>query len=312
MDNYIISTKNLTKKYGSKIVVDNLNLNIPKGEIYGLLGPNGAGKSTVILMLLGLTEPTSGDLSVLGFIPTKDPLKIKRFTGYLPERVGFYEDMTSVQNLEYTALLNSIPEKDIPGKIDDCLSIVGLKKEKNRIVKQFSKGMKQRLGIADVLIKDPELVIFDEPTEGLDVEVANQILETIFNLNKEKSITFLISSHQLNLVQKICHKVGIMSKGKLIGEGNVSELSKSMFGGNKYQIEVEIIGDVNKVIGKIKSIKGIKTVTASENAIHIGTDEDLRQEISKTVTNMEDIILTKMDIKDFSLEDVYLNYFKEV
>lgn len=312
MDNYIISTKNLSKKYGLKAVVDNLNLNIPKGEIYGLLGPNGAGKSTVILMLLGLTEPSSGELSVLGYSPTKEPLKIKRLTGYLPERVGFYEDMTSVQNLEYTALLNSIPEKEIPAKIENCLKIVGLEKEKSKIVKQFSKGMKQRLGIADVLIKDPELIIFDEPTEGLDVEVANQILETIFNLNRDKKITFLISSHQLNLVQKICHKMGIMSKGKLIGEGNVAELSKNMFGGNKYQVDLEFIGNVDKVIEKIKIIKGIKTVTRTENTVHVGTDEDLRQEISKIVTTMDGIILTKMDIKDFSLEDVYLNYFKEV
>jgi ABC-2 type transport system ATP-binding protein len=312
MNNYIISTKNLTKKYGAKTVVDDLNLGIPKGEIYGLLGPNGAGKSTVILMLLGLTEPSSGELSVLGYSPTKEPLRIKRFTGYLPEKVGFYEDMTSVQNLEYTALLNGIPEKEIPGKIENCLKIVGLEKEKSKVVKQFSKGMKQRLGIADVLIKDPQLIIFDEPTEGLDVEVANQILETILDLNQNKKITFLISSHQLNLVQRICHKVGIMSKGKLIGEGNVSELSKNMFGGNKHQVELEIIGDVDKVIEKIKTIKGIKTVTKTENAIHIGTDEDLRQEISKIVTNMDGIILTKMDIKDFSLEDVYLNYFKEV
>ncbi|MHB1375978.1 MAG: ABC transporter ATP-binding protein [Candidatus Humimicrobiaceae bacterium] len=312
MDNYIISTKNLSKKYGSKTVVDDLNLSIPKGEIYGLLGPNGAGKSTIILMLLGLTEPSSGELSVLGYSPAKESLKIKRLTGYLPEKVGFYEDMTSVQNLEYTALLNSIPEKEIPAKIENCLKIVGLEKEKNKIIKQFSKGMKQRLGIADVLIKDPELIIFDEPTEGLDVEVANQMLETIFNLNRDKKITFLISSHQLNLVQKICHKMGIMSKGKLIGEGNVTELSKNMFGGNKYQVDLEFIGNVDKVIEKIKIIKGIKTVTRTENTVHVGTDEDLRQEISKIVTNMDGIILTKMDIKDFSLEDVYLNYFKEV
>jgi len=312
MDKYIISTKNLTKKYGAKTVVSDLNLSIPKGEIYGLLGPNGAGKSTIILMLLGLTEPSSGELTVLGYSPTKEPLQIKRLTGYLPERVGFYEDMTPVQNLEYTALLNSIPEKEIPGKIEECLKIVGLDKEKSKIVKQFSKGMKQRLGIADVLIKDPELVIFDEPTEGLDVEVANQILQTIFNLNKDKKITFLISSHQLNLVQKICHKMGIMSKGQLIGEGNVAELSKNMFGGNKFQVELEIIGNTNDVIEKIKSIKGIKTVSKIDNVIHIGTDEDLRQDISKIVTTMDNVILTKMDIKDFSLEDVYLNYFKEV
>ncbi|MEI7615773.1 MAG: ABC transporter ATP-binding protein [Actinomycetota bacterium] len=312
MDNYIISTKNLTKKYGTKTVVDGLNLSIPKGEIYGLLGPNGAGKSTVILMLLGLTEPTSGELSVLDYSPTREALKIKRLTGYLPERVGFYEDMTSVQNLEYTALLNSIPEKEIPGKINECLILVGLDKEKSKIVKHFSKGMKQRLGIADVLIKDPQLVIFDEPTEGLDVEVANQILETIFILNRDKKITFLISSHQLNLVQRICHKVGIMSKGKLIGEGSVSELSNNIFGGYKYQVDLEFIGDVDKVMEKIKDLKGVKSVNRTGSTLHVGTDEDLRQDISKAVTSMADIILTKMDIKDFPLEDVYLNYFKEV
>lgn len=312
MENYIINTKKLTKKYGTKTAVDSLDLNIDKGSIYGLLGPNGAGKSTIILMILGLTEPTDGFISVAGFNPIKEPLKIKRITGYLPEKVGFYEDMNAFQNLEYTGQLNGIPAKELAVKIEECLKIVGLENDRKKIVKYFSKGMKQRLGIADVLIKEPQLVIFDEPTEGLDVEVANQILETIRELNKSKQITFLISSHQLNLVQRICDKVGIMSNGKLIGEGNVKELSNSIFGGNKYQIEVEIIGDIGIASEKIRNLKGIKAVSATENSLLIGTDEDMRQEISKAITSLDNVILTKMNIKDFSLEDIYLNYFKEV
>jgi len=312
MGNNIISIRNLTKKYNGKVAVDNLSLDIEKGVIYGLLGPNGAGKSTVILMLLGLTEPTSGTITVAGYNPTREPLKVKRITGYLPEKVGFYEDMTAYQNLEYTALLNGMPSREIPKKIEHCLSIVGLLEEKDTLVKKFSKGMKQRLGIADVLIKDPEIVIFDEPTEGLDLEVANQILNTIKDLNQKNKITFLISSHQLNLVQKICDKVGIMSNGKLITEGDVEELGKNIFGGHKYQIELEVVGDSQKVIEKLKQIKGIKSTSLKDDTILIGTDEDLRKEISKVVSAIEDVILTKIDIKDFSLEDIYLNYFKEV
>jgi ABC-2 type transport system ATP-binding protein len=312
MENYIITTKNLIKKYGTKTAVDSLDLNIEKGTIYGLLGPNGAGKSTIILMVLGLTEPTDGFISVAGFNPIKEPLKIKRITGYLPEKVGFYEDMNAFQNLEYTGQLNGIPKKELASKIEECLKIVGLEDDRKKIVKYFSKGMKQRLGIADVLIKDPELVIFDEPTEGLDVEVANQILETIRKLNKTKQITFMISSHQLNLVQRICDRVGIMSNGKLIGEGNVKELSDSIFGGNKFQIEVDIIGDIQNAAEKIKVLKGIKSVSITENSLLIGTDEDIRKEISKAITSLDNVILTKMNIKDFSLEDIYLNYFKEV
>lgn len=312
MENYIITTKNLIKKYGTKTAVDKLNLNIEKGSIYGLLGPNGAGKSTIILMILGLTEPTDGFISVAGFNPIKEPLKIKRITGYLPEKVGFYEDMNAFQNLEYTGQLNGIPAKVLTRKIEESLKIVGLENDRKKIIKYYSKGMKQRLGIADVLIKDPELVIFDEPTEGLDVEVANQILETIRDLNKTKQITFLISSHQLNLVQRICDKVGIMSNGKLIGEGNVKELSDSTFGGSKYQIEVEIIGNIKNVSEKINNLKGVKSVSVTENSLLIGTDEDIRQEISKAITSLDNVILTKMNMKDFSLEDIYLNYFKEV
>ena len=310
ISNNTINAKNLSKKYNGKLVVDNVDLDIKKGEIYGLLGPNGAGKSTIILMILGLTEPSSGSISVAGFNSTREPLKVKRITGYLPEKIGFYEDMTAIQNLAYTAELNNITYKQIPKKIDEVLKIVQLEKNKNQIVKQFSKGMKQRLGIADVLIKDPELVIFDEPTEGLDLKVANQILETIKNLNETKKITFMLSSHQLSLIQSMCHRVGILSKGKLIGEGKIDKLGRDLFGGGRYRVEIELSSSSPEVISKLKNMDKVISVNQRESVIEVICDKDLRREISKLITD-SGVILTRMNIKDYALEEIYLKYFKE-
>ena len=310
ISNNTINAKNLSKKYNGKLVVDNVDLDIKKGEIYGLLGPNGAGKSTIILMILGLTEPSSGSISVAGFNSTREPLKVKRITGYLPEKIGFYEDMTAIQNLAYTAELNNITYKQIPKKIDEVLKIVQLEKNKNQIVKQFSKGMKQRLGIADVLIKDPELVIFDEPTEGLDLKVANQILETIKNLNKTKKITFMLSSHQLSLIQSMCHRVGILSKGKLIGEGKIDKLGRDLFGGGRYRVEIELSSPSPEVLDKLKNMDKVISVNQNKGIIEVICDKDLRREISKLITD-SGVILTRMNIKDYALEEIYLKYFKE-
>ena len=309
-NNDLIISKNLSKKYNGHTVVNDLNLTVKKGEIFGLLGPNGAGKSTIILMILGLMEPTSGSISVAGFNSTREPLKVKRITGYLPERVGFYEDMTAKGNLAYTAELNNIPYKEIPKKIDEVLEIVDLLENKNQLIKTFSKGMRQRLGIADVLIKDPELIIFDEPTEGLDVKVANQILHTIANLNKQKNITFLLSSHQLNLMQRICPRVGILSKGKLISEGSVESLGRSLFGGGKYRIELELEKVPGEIIEKLKKLDKVVNVTRSDNKLQVICDKDIRQNISRLITD-EGILLTRMDMKQDALEEIYLKYFKE-
>ncbi|MBU2563200.1 MAG: ABC transporter ATP-binding protein [Actinobacteria bacterium] len=309
-NNNIIIAKDLSKKYNEHLVVDNLNLAIKKGEIFGLLGPNGAGKSTVILMALGLTEPSSGSINVAGFNSTKEPLKVKRITGYLPEKLGFYEDMTAKGNLTYTAELNNIPYREIPKKIDEVLEIVELTKNKNQLVKTLSKGMKQRLGIADVLIKDPQLIIFDEPTEGLDLKVANQILQTILDLNKQKNITFLLSSHQLNLMQRVCPRVGILSRGKLIGEGNVENLGRNLFGGGKYRIELELEKVTDEIIEKLKKLDKVVNVNKTDNQLQVVCDKDIRQDISRLITD-EGILMTRMNMKQDALEEIYLKYFKE-
>jgi ABC-2 type transport system ATP-binding protein len=310
-NNNIIVAKDLTKVYNeTTTAVDHLNLKIKEGEIFGLLGPNGAGKSTVILMLLGLTEPTSGNIGVAGFDSTREPLKVKSITGYLPEKIGFYEDMSAYANLAYTAELNRVPYKEIPERIDEVLDMVNLIKNKKQLVKTYSKGMKQRLGIADVLVKNPKLVIFDEPTEGLDPKVANQILQTILDLNREKGITFMLSSHQLNLVQKICPRVGIMSKGKLVGEGSMDELGKNLFGGGKYRIEIELAKVPDELLASIKKLPKVLNIEVDGQKLTVTSDKDLRSDVSKIIANAG-IIMTRMDMKQDALEEIYLRYFKE-
>jgi ABC-2 type transport system ATP-binding protein len=188
--------------------------------------------------------------------------------------------------------------------------MVNLSKNKKQLVKTFSKGMKQRLGIADVLVKSPKLVIFDEPTEGLDPKVANQILQTILDLNKEKGITFMLSSHQLNLVQKICARVGIMSKGKLVGEGQMDNLGRNLFGGGKYRIEIELAEVPDKLLADIKKIPKVLDVSVDGLKLTVSCDSDLRADISKVIA-LAGIIMTKMDMKQDALEEIYLRYFKE-
>jgi len=222
----IIQTEGLTRRYGRQTAVDGLSLEINEGEVFGFLGPNGAGKTTTILMLLGLTEPTAGRARVLGFDPAHDPLEIKRQVGYLPENVGFYDDLTGRENLRYMARLNRLPESKAGAQIETALGTVGLDGEGDKLVGAYSRGMRQRLGIAELLIKDPRLLILDEPTLGLDPDGTNKILDLIVSLSRERGITVMLSSHLLDQVQRICTRVGIMIKGKLVALGTIEELSK--------------------------------------------------------------------------------------
>ena len=225
-DNVLIRTNNLTKIYGkTTVAVNRLNLEVREGEIFGLLGPNGAGKTTTIRMLLGMTEPTTGEALIDGNDCTRDPIKVKRITGYLPDNVGFYGDMTGRDNLRFTAHLNGIPEKGLNEKIDELLERTGILEASEKKVRTYSLGMKQRLGIADVLLKDPQLIILDEPTVGIDPEGVRQLIEIIKTLSHEDGRTLMISSHQLFQMQQICDRVGIFYKGKLMACGTIEELA---------------------------------------------------------------------------------------
>ena len=237
----MIEIKNLTKKFGSSVILDNINFSVKKGEILGFLGPNGAGKTTTLLMLLGLSRPSKGSATVSGLGPLRMAKEVKRHVGYLPENVGFYEDMDAVQSLEYVADLNGFKKVEAREKIDELLEMVGLKEEARKKTAAFSRGMKQRLGVAEVLIKGPKVLFLDEPTLGLDPEGAIQLINLIQSLNKEKKITVLLSSHNLHQVQKMSHRVGIMIGGNLIAEGSIDSLAEEKFGVGEKEYSLEEI-----------------------------------------------------------------------
>jgi ABC-2 type transport system ATP-binding protein len=235
----IIEAEGLTKKYETQIAVNSLTLQIREGEVFGFLGPNGAGKTTTLLMFLGLTEPTSGKVRIIGFDPTREPLRLKEKVGYLPENVGFYDDMDARQNLQFIARLNRIPDGVSGKKIDELLQQVGLFEEGKKKVGTYSKGMRQRLGIAEVLIKEPKLIFLDEPTIGLDPDGTNRMLDLIHSLSRDRNITIFLSSHLLDQVQRICDRVGIMIKGNLVAIGPIQELAKKKLGVEKEHYTLE-------------------------------------------------------------------------
>ena len=236
----IIETEGLTKHYGLQTAVDGLTFEVKEGEIFGFLGPNGAGKTTTLLMLLGLTRSSEGQAQVCGMDPVREAKNIKGLVGYLPENVGFYEDMNAVQSLSYIADLNGMDRNGSHDKIHEALETVGLSGEaKEKRVQAFSRGMRQRLGIAEVLLKDPKVMFLDEPTLGLDPDGALRVIDLIQSLNRERKITVLLSSHNLQQVQKVSHRVGIMIKGKMVAEGSIEALSEEKFGvgEEKYTLE---------------------------------------------------------------------------
>ena len=305
----IIEAKDLVKTYGKFVAVDKLNLCVNEGEVFGFLGPNGAGKTTAILMLLGLAEPTSGTARICGLDPTREPIEVKSITGYLPEKVGFYDDLTARENLDYTAALNGLSREVSSRKIRELLEMVGLSEVAEHKVGTFSHGMKQRLGIADVMIKDPKVAFFDEPTSGIDPEGIEQVLSIITNMAKQK-VTIVLSSHQLHQVQKICTRVGILSNGHLVAEGSVDQLGREKFAGGKFRIELQISEPTGKLMRSIKKIKGVANVESSGDKLLISCDEDLRPQISRAVVD-SDSLLVQMKIEEYGLDDVYMKYFRE-
>ena len=306
----VVETADLTKNYNNTTVVDRLNLRIEEGEIFGFLGPNGSGKTTTILMLLGLTEPTSGVAHICGYNCTREPLKVKCITGYVPEKVGFYEDLTARYNLTYTARLNGLSEELARRRVSQSLDIVGLSDMVGRRVETLSRGMKQRLAIADILVKAPKVAILDEPTTGIDPEGVNQILDLIAKIAKEQKMTVILSSHQLHQVQRICNRVGILVKGRMVVEGLLDELGREALGGGQFRIEVQLAETTSSLIDCIKRIDGIVSVERSDELLLISCSQDLRPQIAKAIVDNNGL-LVQMKIQSYALEDIYMKYFSE-
>ena len=248
----IISTTNLTKKYRKKSVVENLNLAVPRGSVCGFLGPNGAGKSTTIKLLLGLTKPTSGDGTILGDSIIKDSVRIRERVGFLAQEPRFYEYLTARETLGFIAsFFFKGSNSQIESRIDEIIYIVGLDKKADRPVKGFSGGERQRLGIAQAAINDPELIILDEPASALDPLGRRDMLQIIENFRGRSTVFY--STHILDDVQRVSDMVVILNNGKLIAQGNIQEL----LAGNRSQFHITVRGDGLTIRDKLQNISWI-------------------------------------------------------
>lgn len=310
MDAPVIQTQELTKRYGHFVAVDRLNLVVEPSEVFGLLGPNGSGKTTTILMLLGLTEPTSGTVRVMGLDPARQPLSVKSRVGYIPDQVGFYEDLTARENLIYIAKLNGIPRSEAYRRIDEALARMGLTEVADRPVGTYSRGMRQRLGVAEVLIKRPALIIMDEPTLGLDPEAAREFLNTIRDL-KAQGITVLVASHLLHQVQAVCDRVGLFHRGRMVLEGTVEELARRVLGGG-YRVYMEATGPQAAILEALRRLPdATKAETTGPERYMVEGRRDLRGEAARAVVEAGGS-LRALQLEEPSLDDVYARYFQEV
>jgi ABC-2 type transport system ATP-binding protein len=238
----VVATHDLTKIYGNQVAVDHLNLVVNEGEIFGFLGPNGAGKTTTLLMLLGLTQPSSGRARILDLDPAREPIQVKARVGYLQENMGFYSDLTARQMLRFVAELNGTGRREAEARIDNALAEVGLADEAStKKIAAFSRGMRQRLGIAELLIKEARVAFLDEPTLGLDPDATQRITEMIQRLARDQRMTILLCSHQLHQVQRVCDRVGIMIKGRLVANGPIEQLAREKFGVDREEFTLEEI-----------------------------------------------------------------------
>jgi ABC-2 type transport system ATP-binding protein len=280
-----LETHDLTKRYELRTAVNTLNLKINRGEIFGLLGPNGAGKTTTILMLLGLTEPTSGSAEVDGLDPRRDPLAVKRRVGYLPDDVGFYDDVSARDNLLYTARLNRLREPDATERVEYLVDQVGLSDVIDRRVRTFSRGMRQRLGLADALIKRPSILILDEPTVNIDPEGVRELLTFVGDLRRNEGMTVLLSSHLLHQVEQVCDRIGVFVSGRLVGVGTVAELAAELQDGWVIELGVDPGPSMTRLGETIRKIPGVDEVEAdSRGRFTINSSRDVHHDLISAVS----------------------------
>jgi ABC-2 type transport system ATP-binding protein len=306
----VIRAEQLTKRYGANLAVDHIDLEVGAGEIVGILGPNGSGKTTTILMLLGLTEPTSGRAIVAGFDPLRDPLEVKRRVGYLPDQVGFYDGLSARDNLAYTGRLAGLPRPDIDARFADAMERVGLAAVGRNRVRTFSQGMRQRLGLAEVLMKRPSVAILDEPTTALDPHSTQEFLEMIRGL-KADGTAVLLSSHHLDQVQSVCDRVALFNRGRVALSGTVTELAARVLGGGHViDVEARSPEGAGAIADRLAAVPGVVRLQAlGGERYRVDCQRDLRAEIARRLAL--EVELIGIHFAAPSLTEVYNRYFQE-
>lgn len=299
MKKVVLKTYNITKKYGEQLAVDNVNMTIKKGDIYGFIGQNGAGKTTLIRLITGLIHKSGGEIELLGANEENELNKARTMVGSLIETPSFYTNMTARENLEVSRLVRNIPGKKC---IDEVLELVGLKDVEKKKVKNFSLGMRQRLGIANALMGNPKLLILDEPINGLDPMGIVEIRELLKKINKEKDMTILISSHILSELSELATTYGIISKGRLIEEITANELNEKC----RQYIDL-IVDDTAKAVALLERELDISDYEVWEgNKIKIFSNLDSVGIINSTISKAG-VIVESIGIKGENLEEYFMN-----
>jgi len=305
----VIEVKNVTKKYGKFVAVDDISFTINDGEIVGLLGPNGAGKSTTMNMLTGFIEQTEGEIIIDGYNMLKKPKKAKREIGYMPEGVPLYSDLTVKEFITYMAEIKNVNKKERKEKIEKIIENTGLKDVQNKLTKNLSRGYKQRVSLAGALVGEPKILILDEPTVGLDPKQITEIRSLIKELGKTHTV--ILSSHILSEVSQICNKVIIINKGKIVAVDTPENLENKVSNNNATYVTVEDTENkMDSMKNKIKEIKEIKLIKENEDGtkdyeLQAEKDVDLRKIIFKEFAK-ENITIFEMKKADTTLEDAFM------
>ena len=305
----MIEVKNVTKKYGKAVAVDNISFTINEGEIVGLLGPNGAGKSTTMNMLTGFVEQTEGEIIIDGYNMLKKPKKAKKEIGYMPEGVPLYTDLTVKEFVTYMAEIKNVDRKTRKEKVEKIIEQTGLKNVEKKLTRNLSRGYKQRVSMAGALVGEPKILILDEPTVGLDPKQITEIRNLIKELGKTHTV--IISSHILSEISQICNKVIIINKGKIVAVDTPENLEEKVAGKNCVYVTVEDPENKMKEIKKqIKEIKKLELTRENEDGTKqyvIESDEniDLRKKLFAELAK-EDITIFEMKKADSTLEDAFM------
>lgn len=310
----MIEIKNVSKKYGNFIAVDNISFNIKKGEIVGLLGPNGAGKSTTMNMITGFIEQTEGEIKVGGYDILKNPKQAKKQIGYMPEGVPLYNDLTVKEFVSYMADLKEVIKKEKKDKVQKVIEQTDLRNVQNKLIKNLSRGYKQRVSLAGALVGDPEMLILDEPTVGLDPKQITEIRNLIKGLGKTHTI--ILSSHILSEISQICNKVIIINYGKIIAEDTPKNLEEKVKKQNQLSVTVEDKETkIEEVTKQIKGIKEMKLVKDNEDGtkeyvISVNENQDIRKEIFERYAK-NNITIFELKKNEATLEDAFMKLIEE-
>ncbi len=308
MSEVIIEVRGLKKRYGKTLAVDGIDLTVRRGEIFGLLGPNGAGKTTTILMLLGLTEADEGRISVCGADPMRDPLTVKERVAYLPDMVGFYDNLSARANLRYTGRLAGIEARELDKRIDGALVRVRLEAVADHKVGTYSRGMRQRLGLAEILMKGAQVAILDEPTNGLDPQSTFELLDMIRTL-RDDGMAIILSSHILDRVQAICDRVALFNSGRIAIEGSVRELAAQVLGGG-YTLQVDTSPEFGSLNAVLTAVDGVTGVEAEEpGRYRVLAMRDVRDAVARAMVNASAPVLRLASVEP-SLDEIYRRYFE--